>query len=55
VKYVTGFFALCFAIFLIDLALAHFAEWRKARRRAREMRKYGLASFKPVSRDWWQA
>lgn len=54
-KYVYGFFTLCLAIFLIDVGLAHYADWRQRVQRERAMRKWGMAAgaFKPVARNWW--
>jgi hypothetical protein len=56
-KYAYWSLAVIAVIFAIDLAWAHYLDWRKARKRAAEMRKYGMlaGAFKPVSRDWWQA
>lgn len=52
-KYFYGSLLLIALIFAADLAHAHYTDWRKARRREREMRKYGMSPFKPVTKDWW--
>jgi hypothetical protein len=55
VKYFYGSLLLLSLIFAVDLAWAHFAEWRKARKREREMARFSLNAFKAVSRNWWEA
>jgi hypothetical protein len=53
-KWFYGFLALCFAIFLIDLALVHWQDFRKRRNREREMAKYNLAAFRATkANSWW--
>lgn len=53
-KYVYGFFALCLAIFLIDVGLAHYADWKKRRAeliRNADLNRYAMGAFKGT-RDW---
>lgn len=48
-KYVYGFFALCLAIFLVDVGLAHFADFRKRRERhirAKDLARFNMTAFR---------
>jgi hypothetical protein len=55
-KWLYGFLALLLAIFLIDVALAHWQDYAKRRElriQAKALRKWNMAAFRGARKSTW--